>query len=209
MRSRQSPGVFITVLLLAIAASVSCGDVVRQGRSPVILVVNTLQAASGGGHGANVFSGTLVSDVQVLVTTPPPCSPQSPCPTVFDDSGQATLSLAPKDVGIAPTSNNQVTITRYHVEFVRADGRNNQGVDVPYAFDGAATATVPATGTATIAFELVRHTAKLESPLVELVNSAAIIHTIANVTFYGTDLVGNAISVTGAISVDFGNFGDS
>jgi hypothetical protein len=209
MRSRQSPGVLITGLLLATAASVSCGDVVRQGRSPVILVINALQGAPGGGHGANSFSGTLVSDVQVLVTSPQPCSPQSPCPTVFDDNGQATLSLAPKNVGIAPTSNNQVTITRYHVEFVRADGRNNQGVDVPYAFDGAATATVPETGTAIIAFELVRHTAKLESPLVELVNSAAIIHTIANVTFYGTDLVGNAISVTGSISVDFGNFGDS
>jgi hypothetical protein len=209
MRSRQSPAFLCTGLLLAAAGCVSCGDVVRQGRSPVILVINSLQAAPGGGRGANSFSGTLVSDVQVLLTTPAPCSPQSPCPTVFDDNGQVILTLAPKDVAVAPTSNNQVTITRYHVEFGRADGRNTQGVDVPYAFDGAATGTVPATGTATIVFELVRHTAKLESPLVELVNSAAVIHTIANVTFYGTDLVGNAISVTGSISVDFGNFGDS
>jgi len=28
------------------------------------------------------------------------------------------------------------------------------------------------------------------------------------VTFYGTDRVGNDISVTGSIQVDFGNFGD-
>ncbi|HEV3063099.1 MAG TPA: hypothetical protein VGY48_32945 [Vicinamibacterales bacterium] len=192
----------------SLAAMVSCGDVIRQGQSPVVLVINSLQGASGGGHAANTFSGTLFSDVQVLVTTPP-CSVTSPCPTTFSDSGQVILQLAPKNVAIAPTSNNQVTITRYHVEFIRADGRNTPGVDVPYAFDGAVTGTVPDTGTASITFELVRHTAKVESPLAQLVNSSAVIYTIAQVTFYGTDLVGNAISIMGSIAVDFGNFGDS
>jgi hypothetical protein len=205
---RSSRHVFIS-LILATAASVSCGDVVRQGRSPVILVVESLQGAPGGGHGANSFTSTLLSDVQVLLTTPAPCTPQAPCPTVFDDNGQVTLSLAPKNLNVAPTSNNQVTITRYHVDFVRADGHNTPGVDVPFGFDGSATGTVPATGSATIAFELVRHTSKQESPLVQLVSNPAIIYTIANVTFYGQDLVGNAISVTGSMSVNFGNFGDS
>jgi hypothetical protein len=197
---------FAAGIATSLAAMVSCGDVIRQGNSPVVLVINSLQGASGGGHNANTFSGTLFSDVQVIVPTPtPPC----PCPTVFSDSGQVSLSLAPKNLNIAPTSNNQVTITRYHVEYVRADGRNTPGVDVPYAFDGAATGLVPSTGTVTITFELVRHTAKAESPLAQLVSNPAIIYTIAQVTFYGTDLVGNAISVTGSIAVDFGNFGDS
>jgi hypothetical protein len=195
-------------VIAGLATTVSCGDVIRQGQSPVVLVINSLQGASGGGHNANTFSGTLFSDVQVLVTTPP-CSVTSPCPTTFSDSGQVVLQLAPKNANIAPTSNNQVTITRYHVDFIRADGRNTQGVDVPFSFDSAATGTVPATGTVSMTFELVRNTAKLEAPLVQLVNSSAIIYTIANVTFYGTDLVGNAISITGSIAVDFGNFGDS
>jgi hypothetical protein len=192
----------------AVAASASCGDVVRDSRAPVILVMESLQGAPSGGHGANTFTGNLLSDVQVLVTTPAPCTPDNPCATVFNDLGQASISMAPKNIDIAPTSNNQVTITRYHVEFARADGHNIPGVDVPFPFDGASTATVPISGVVQISFELVRHTSKEETPLVQLISNPAIIHTIAHVTFYGTDIVGNAVSVTGSMSVDFGNFGD-
>ena len=110
---------------------------------------------------------------------------------------------------VAPTTNNEVTITRYHVSYLRADGRNTPGVDVPYAFDGAVTATVPVGNTVILTFELVRHTAKEESPLRQLISSPTIISTIAEVTFYGTDRTGNAISVTGSISIDFGDFGDA
>ena len=53
-----------------------------------------------------------------------------------------------------------------------------------------------------------RHTAKEESPLVQLKTNGVIISTIADVTFYGRDQVGNEISVTGSIRIDFGNFGD-
>jgi hypothetical protein len=204
--------------LLACAALVgtaaSCGDVVRTGRSPVILVINSLTATPGGGHGAGVFSSVLLSDVVVLLNAPPPCTPASPCPTIFNDSGQLTLSLALKDIGnpgttLQPTTNNAVTVNRIHVEYIRADGRNTPGVDVPYAFDGAATGTVPATGQLVIGFEIVKHVAKEESPLVQLRTSQSIITTIARVTVYGRDMVGNDISATGQIQIDFGNFGDS
>jgi hypothetical protein len=198
------------VLVAALsAASASCGDVVRQGRSPSMLVINQLAGAPGGGHGANTFSGTLFSDVQVLVTAPAPCTTSSPCPTLFSDSGQASLSLVMKDATIEPTTNNQVTITRYHVDYVRADGRNTPGVDVPYGFDGAVTGTVTGGTGATLTFELVRHVAKQESPLAQLVQNPQVINTIAHVTFYGRDAVGNDVSVTGSIGIEFGNFGDS
>jgi hypothetical protein len=81
-------------------------------------------------------------------------------------------------------------------------------VDVPYEVDSAATATVPATGTVTMGFQLVRHTSKEESPLVQLKTNSVIIATIAEVTLYGRDRVGNDISAMGTIEVDFGNFGD-
>jgi hypothetical protein len=189
-------------------AAVACGDAVTQSKSPMLLVVNTLEAAPTGGHGANTFTGNLLSDVIVLATTPAPCSTTSPCATVFNDLGRVTLASQPKNIAIQPTSNNQVTINRYHVEFVRADGHNTPGVDVPFPFDGSATGTVPETGTLVMTFELVRHTAKEESPLAQLAGNPNIIHTIARVTFYGQDIVGNAISVTGSMNVDFGNFGD-
>src|SRR5262245_2892429 len=155
--------------IAAAAAGVSCGDVIRQGRSPVILVVNQMQAATG--DKPTTFFSALISDVVTVVRTPAPCSDTNPCPTVFNDLGQATLSLAMKDVAATPTSNNQVTITRYRVVYTRADGRNTMGVDVPYAFDGATTITVPAGGgTVTVGFDLVRNVAKEEAPLVQLVS---------------------------------------
>jgi len=68
--------------------------------------------------------------------------------------------------------------------------------------------TVPASGTATVGFELVRSIAKQESPLVQLITSPNIINTIANVTFFGRDRVGNEVNATGSIQINFGNFGN-
>jgi hypothetical protein len=196
----------------AIAASVSCGDVVRTGRSPAYLVINSLQASSGGAS-AGPLSGSLQSDVLTIVTTPSPCSATNPCPTLFNDMGSVELQLALRDIGTPahptmPTQNNEVTITRYRVVYRRADGRNIPGVDVPYGFDGGVTGTVPVSGTLKLGFELVRHIAKQEAPLRQLIDSPVIISTIADVTFFGQDQVGNEVSVTGSILVDFGNFGD-
>jgi hypothetical protein len=202
----------VGVLVVAAAvASTSCGDVVRSGRAPVFLVIDSL-LASRGGPTAGTPASTLTSDVITNVSTPAPCTTEKPCPTIFGDSGSATLRLSPKDIGLTgsatPSSNNEVTITRVHVAYRRTDGRNVEGVDVPYAFDSATTGTVPASGNATLGFVLVRNTAKQESPLVQLETNGIIISTIADVTFYGRDQVGNDISATGSIAIDFGNFGD-
>ena len=204
----------INRILVTVAAVVaaSCGDVVRSGRAPVFLVIESLQGARG--SDAEKFTSNLASDVLTIVTTPAPCSDTNPCPTIFGDGGQAVLRLSPKDIGsptapAALSTNNEVTITRVHVSYRRTDGRNTPGVDVPFAFDTAATGTVPASGTATIGFTLVRNTAKQESPLVQLETSGIIISTIADVTLFGRDMVGNDISATGSIGIDFGNFGDA
>jgi hypothetical protein len=198
-------------LAALVAASVSCGDVVRQGSSPVYLVIDNL-LGSRGATSPGSPSGLLISDVITNVTTPAPCSSDNPCPTVFDDTGSAVLRAPLKDIGatasLSPTTNNEVTITRVHIEYTRADGRSVQGVDVPFAFDTAVTGTIPAGGTLTVGFELVRHDAKMESPLVQLRNNPGVLNVIAKVTFYGADRTGNAISATGQIQIDFGNFGD-
>jgi hypothetical protein len=193
------------ILAAAIGASASCGDVVRGDRSATILVINSLGGAPG--NKPSTFGSPLLSDVITNLTSPAPCSAASPCPTIFNDLGQVVLALAPKDITQTPTSNNQVTITRYHIEYTRTDGRNTQGVDVPYAVDGGMTGTVTATGSATLSFELVQHVAKEQAPLVQL-TSGGFINTIAKVTFYGQDLVGNDVAVTGQIQINFGNFAD-
>jgi hypothetical protein len=197
----HSSSIALLALVLTAAATASCGDVVRSSRAPVMLVVNSLT----GGTDKTSF---VLSDVIVNRISPDPCKAASPCPTVFNDPGAATLAVIMKDVTVAPTTNNSVTVTRYHVNYSRADGRNTPGVDVPFPIDGAATTTIPAESSGSVGFELVRHTAKEESPLVELIQSGRHISTTATVTFYGTDQVGNDVSATGSIQIDFGDFGD-
>ncbi len=199
-------------LAALVAATVSCGDVVRQGSSPVYLVIDQLSGTRGAVTPGQAGT-TLISDVITNVTTPAPCTPAAPCPITFGDTGTAILRAPLKNIGsgngpLAPTTNNEVTLNRVHVEYIRADGRNTQGVDVPFAFDTGVTGTIPAGGSLTVGFELVRNVAKQESPLVQLRTSSNFISAIAKVTFYGVDRTGNQIQTTGQITIEFGNFGD-
>jgi hypothetical protein len=192
------------------AISAACGDVVRQGRGPVQLVIQSLEAASGADP--TEMGGTLNSDVVTLVEQTVN-GQQTDVPTTFNDVAEVTMALILKDPGqpgapAAPSSINQVTITRYRVVYRRTDGRNTPGVDVPFPFDSGVTFTVPAEGTVTAGFQIVRHTAKHEAPLAALAFNPDIISTIAEVTFFGRDQAGNDISAAGSIGIDFGNFGD-
>jgi len=184
------------VVAAAAIASASCGDVVRSSRSPAMLVVDSL--------GTGGTATTLSSDV--VDTTTAPCSVASPC--VSGDTIEATLGVVMKDVTVSPTTNNQVTVSRYHVSYRRSDGRNTPGVDVPFGFDGAVTTTIPANSNGSLEFQIVRLAAKLEQPLVQLRQTSTVISAIADVTFFGADQVGNEVSVTGSVLINFGNFSD-
>jgi hypothetical protein len=102
---------------------------------------------------------------------------------------------------------NAITVDQYHVRFIRADGRNTPGVDVPSPFDGAFTGTV-SNQELTVGFELVRHIAKEQAPLAALGHNSTIITTICEITFYGRDGAGREVSAVGQLMVNFGNFGD-
>jgi hypothetical protein len=201
----KSKAVWGGALRVICAASVlglsGCGDVVRQGSSSSYLIVNALEVASGALP--NQFGGTLQSDVVTVIDGNA---------TIFNDIGRVQFALAMKDAGGAeaptsPTTNNFITVDRYNVRYFRADGRNTPGVDVPYAFDGAFTATVGASG-AQVGFTIVRPQAKLEAPLASLAHNLLIISTIAEVTFYGRDQTGREVIATARVGIDFANFGD-
>jgi hypothetical protein len=200
-------GALPAVGLFALSAA-GCGDFVRQGTSPGLATVAALEAASGAAP--STFSHTLQSDVvtnvkkqvngvEVLV------------PTIFSDPGRVTVSVAMKNTSstaTAPTAANVVTFSRYRVTYKRADGRNTAGVDVPAGFDSAATFSVSPGQSAQAAFDLVRHVAKLEAPLVSLVQNDELLTMIAEVTFYGQDHAGHDVTASGNIGITFGNFGD-
>jgi len=188
-----------TVCLAGAAAG--CGDVVRQDRSPVSLVIESLLGASGASGNAGTFSGTLQSDVVTLVDD---------SPKIFSDSGQVTMRFVMKDILTTPSPMNAVTINRYRVTFRRSDGRNTPGVDVPFPFDSAVTFTIAPGGTVTQGFELIRHVAKMEAPLAALglPGNPVTISTVADITFFGHDLAGNELSASGTLGIQFGNFAD-
>ena len=187
-------------LALATVAAVSgCTNKQTAGESSAYLMIEAMAAASGADP--EKFGGHLPSDVQTGGG-------------IIEDLGQVTLRTVMKDPGSVasptlPSSTNLITVTRYHVRYVRADGRNQQGVDVPYEFDGAFTLTAPASG-ATASFPLVRVQAKAESPLRALrgLGGAFAISTLAEVTFYGYDQAGREVKVTGTISVNFADWAD-
>jgi hypothetical protein len=175
----------------------------RQGTSPAYLQITSLDAASGAEPEA--FGGVLSSDV-ITVT-----DEETGATTIYGDAGRVTFTLALKDPGppgnpAEPSVANAITINRYRVRFLRSDGRNTPGVDVPYAFDGAFTVTVTSTAQAT--FSIVRAQAKIEAPLAALAGNRVIISTIAEVTFYGHDQTGREVIATGNIGVNFANWGD-
>jgi hypothetical protein len=186
---------------LVAAATVLPGCTSRQleGAGSSYLIVDALNASRGD---AEDFAGQLESDV---------IGPTG----VVADVAKIDLRLGMKDPGSTtnpstPTSANFITVTRYHVKYVRSDGRNTQGVDVPYEFDGGASVTVrDSASISTLVITLVRAQAKLEAPLLALRTQGGqvVLTTIAEVTLYGTDQAGREVSVLAKISVTFADFG--
>ncbi len=158
-------GICFALLVLMALTAAGCGEMTRQGTSPAYLIITRLEARvrrrTGGIRRQSAFRRRTPSS-----TT---------CRPIFNDVGRVSLILAMRDPGSStqptePTSANFITVQRYRVRFVRADGRNTPGVDVPYRFDGAMTMTVRE-GEVTGSFELVRHIAKQEAPLQALVEN--------------------------------------
>jgi hypothetical protein len=188
--------------------SASCGgELLRTGRAPAYLVVSNIQGLAGGSSGT--ASSGLLSDVQVLVDETIDGKTVK-VPTYFNDDVSVTLRADLKNPTIVGTAINAITVTRYHVAFKRSDGRNTPGVDVPFGFDGATGVTIDAGGSADVVIELIRHQAKLEPPLRNLVGlgGLGLISTIADITFYGHDQNGNEVTTTASMDVQFGDFAD-
>ena len=185
-------------VMLCLFPSASCNELVQASRSSTILVIERIGAARGG-------------------------TPDDPIPTfldsdvftggVFADIGRVTTRLAFKSPGTSEnpasaTSANWITITSYRVVYRRTDGRDTPGIDVPYPFEGGLTFTTIDIGSGE--FTLVRAQAKLEQPLVLLRDNGGgvVLSVIAEITFFGHDQTGAAISAVGTIGINFADFGD-
>jgi len=209
MRHHMVRGTLLLALAAGLTGSASC--TMREGAGNSYLIIESITGIRGQ---SGEEDSPLDSDVVALVEDTV-LGQEIIVPTMFSDGAVVTFRLGLKDPGsptvpTVATSNNFITLTRYRVEYTRADGRNTPGVDVPYGFDSMVTATVVASGSTEVPITLVRLQAKAEAPLLALRGGRgqAAISTIARITFYGHDQAGKEMSITGFIGVEFADFAD-
>ncbi len=194
----------LKLLVLIIAALVlgSCLAKEDDSTSASFLVINSL---TGNDLEGNVGSTTVFSDV---ITEG----------GIINDNGVAAVSTLTYN----PTEDSDehdityymnVIVDQVDVEFMRTDGKNVEGVDVPYHFSQPVNMLVPVDEEVEIPFVLIRHAAKMESPLIELRDVPSeefVLQLVAKVTLHGKDLGGHRVApVSGYMSVWCANFADS
>ena len=170
---------------------------VKDNDSPVLFRI----AAINGGE-------TVVSDVSAIGT----------------DTVDVVLAVRPKNPlnTNVPQVAEAVFVEQYRVSFSRTDGRNVEGVDVPFSFTGAMTTVVDigigSDANVTVTIPLVRLQAKQEAPLRNLRSLVPPtvsgqqqtggvlvprVTMIAELTIFGRTVAGEAVSDTRRFTVDF------
>ena len=190
----------ILVILPIILTFFTCNPIENETKSASRLIVLNLLGTNMDGDEANYLqSDVLYQD---------PDDPTST--TIYADAAIVTFQaelLDPNSI-TGPSYLNDITVTRYVVSFTRSDGKNTEGVDVPYTFEGSLSAQVAIGGTANVSFVVVREVAKNEPPLVDLVygTEEGVLQTTARVDFYGHDQANRNVQATGYITVFFANY---
>jgi hypothetical protein len=189
----------ILVLIITALILASCNAMEDESTSASMLQIVSL---TGKDLEGNDGSTTVFSDV---ITNG----------GIFNDNGIASLravTINPNLDGDQITSYMDIMVDQIDVEFQRTDGRNVEGVDVPYRFTQPMNMLVPINSEMDIPFVLIRHVAKLEPPLLALrdvPDREFVLHLVAIVTIHGKDLGGHRVApVTGYISVWCANFAD-
>ncbi len=191
----------VLLLLIAALALVSCVAKENDSTSASFLVINSLTGKDleGTDGSTTVFSdvslsGSIVNDNGVAAVTTLTINP-------LEDSDEHDITFY-----------MNVIVDQIDVEFMRTDGRNVEGVDVPYRFTQPMNMLVPVDEAVDIPFILIRHVAKLEAPLIALLevpNQGVVLQLVAKVTVHGKDLGGHRVApVSGYLSVWCSNFAD-
>jgi len=179
MRVRAVAGIVAGLAMVACSA-----DYVEQGQATVLLLVQSINSGSpilsdvrGGESGSTIIN--CVTPVGLTVTVKNPNNPGNP--------------------------NETVVLQRYDVSYVRSDGRAVEGVDVPYRFSEAMTASLEPGASLTVSIDIVRHQAKLDPPLANITGTD-IVEMTANVTFYGETVSRQTVAASGAASIRFADY---
>ncbi len=192
----------LLVLIIAALALASCQAKEDDSTSASFLVITSLTGndLAGKAGSTTVFSdvitnGSIINDSAVAVVTALTYNP-----TEDSEAHDITYYM-------------NVIVDQVDVEFMRTDGKNTEGVDVPYHFSQPMNMLVEVDKTASIPFILIRHVAKMESPLIQLRDFPSeefVLQLLAKVTMHGKDLAGHRIApVSGYLTVWCANFADA
>jgi hypothetical protein len=188
-------------------------DWATSNSSPFILEIANITNAGGG--------LPILSDVETGTgeTT-----------TVVNDEALVTVNALRKNnaptLGVSPVEH--IYLERYEVRYFRTDGRNTEGVDVPYRITGPVGNVrfhTPGPGgdgevEAEVSITIVRHQAKLEPPLRNLrsvtvsdtgtfgISGAGVLTCVAEITIHGRTIQGAVMEAVGRQQVTFANFGN-
>ena len=188
--------VFLTVILLDFPA---CNKLENLSESGSALIVTLITGTDLLG---NPGSNTIFSDV--ITSTG----------SIINDTAAATLTTVLLDPAqTTGTFYQDIIVDQVDVEYTRSDITGAQpGVDVPFGFSQKVYVRVAIGEIIEMPFVLVQHVAKLESPLVELINlgQEVVLKMEAKCTFHGKDVGGHRVApVVGHVSVWFSNFADT
>ena len=198
MTKKKSATILLMLAVLpAILMLSGCNPLEDDSKSSSFIIVESITGTDSSGTAASF----LQSDV-VLANS-----------IVTADVAKATLRAGLLDPApiLKPSQFNDIMLDRYIVSYSRVEGKNRQGVDVPYSFEGSLSQILKIGTSVTLSFVVVREVAKLESPLIDLAQNRAegVIEATAKIEFYGHDLVNNKVMATGYLTIFFANYADS
>lgn len=190
-------------------------DWAKQNETGFVFEISGI-APAGGAVGAAIISDVVTDEG-----------------SIFNDLADVSVNAFRKnnnvDLGVSPVEH--IYLERYDVRYFRTDGRDVEGVDVPYRISGPlgnVRLHTPGPGgegevEATIPITIVRHQAKAEPPLRNLagfapipypnptgegIGGALILTTIAEVTVHARVATGGNLVAVGRAEVSFANFAD-
>ena len=167
-----------------------CNKIVDESTSGTKLIVSKVTGINWN----NEESSILYSDVVVEI----------------EGKSKVYLVATPYSPDVENTSfYYDVIINKYHVKYIRDDGRNVEGVDVPRAFWGSVSTRIVADGNEhDVTVIVVRANAKMERPLVELRygGDEKQMECTAEIELYGEDLGGHSVYVKANLPIVFANF---
>ncbi len=179
----------------------ACNPIENESQSASLLVVESITGTDFRGNAADY----LQSDVVMTDSITGAQSWQA-------DSATASLSASTLDPNplFGTSQYNDIQVTRYVVTYFRSDGKNIQGRDVPYSFEGGLSVLINVGRSVNVGFVIVREVAKQETPLLNLYQSypGDVLNVTARVDFYGHDLANKAVKATGYLPIYFANYAD-